>query len=30
MNDSDLSGTSFLATDLQVMHHERLKQKKNL
>ena len=25
MNESDLSGTSSLATDLQVLHHERLK-----
>ena len=30
MNDSDLSGTSSLATDLQVLHHERLKRNKNL
>ena len=30
MNDSDLSGTSSLVTDLQVLHHERLKYKKNL
>ena len=29
MNDSDLSGTSSLATDLQVLHHERLKHNKN-
>ena len=29
MNDSDLCGTSSLATDLQVLHHERLKHKKN-
>ena len=28
MNDSDLSGTSPLATDLQVLHHERLKHSK--
>ena len=27
MNDSDLSGTSSLATNLQVLHHERLKHK---
>ena len=30
MNDSDLSGASSLATDLQVLHHERLKHNKNL
>ena len=30
MNDSDLSGTSSLTTDLQVLHHKRLKDKKNL
>ena len=30
MNDSDLSGRSSLATDLQVLHHERLKHNKNL
>ena len=30
MNDSDLNGTSSLATDLQVLHPERLKHKKNL
>ena len=29
MNDSDLSGTSSLATDLQVLQHERLKHSKN-
>ena len=29
MNDSDLRGTSSLATDLQVLHHERLKHNKN-
>ena len=29
MNDSDLRGTSSLATDLQVFHHERLKHNKN-
>ena len=29
MNDSDLSRTSPLATDLQVLHHERLKHSKN-
>ena len=29
MNDSDLSGTSSLATDLQVLHHERLNHNKN-
>ena len=27
MNDRDLSGTSSLATNLQVLHHERLKHK---
>ena len=30
MNDSDLSETSSLATDLQVLHHERLQHKKTL
>ena len=29
MNDSDLRVTSSLATDLQVLHHERLKHNKN-
>ena len=29
MNDSDLRGTFSLATDLQVLHHERLKHNKN-
>ena len=29
MNDSDLRGTSSLAKDLQVLHHERLKHNKN-
>ena len=29
MNVTDLSRTSSLATDLQVLHHERLKHKKN-
>ena len=29
MNDSDLRGTSSLAKDLQVLHHERLKHSKN-
>ena len=29
MNDSDLRRTSSLATDLQVLHHERLKHNKN-
>ena len=29
MNDSDLKVTSSLATDLQVLHHERLKHNKN-
>ena len=27
MNDSDLRGPSSLATDVQVLHHERLKHK---
>ena len=29
MNDGDLRGASSLATDLQVLHHERLKHNKN-
>ena len=29
MNNSDLSGTSSHGTDLQVLHHERLKHNKN-
>ena len=29
MNDSDLRGTSSFATDLQVLHHERLKHNNN-
>ena len=29
MSDSDLRRTSFLTTDLQVLHHERLKHNKN-
>ena len=30
MNNSDLRRTSSLTTDLQVSHHERLKQNNNL
>ena len=29
MNDRDLRGTSSLATDVQVLHHGRLKHNKN-
>ena len=29
MNDSDLSKTSSLAADIQVLHHERLKHNEN-